>query len=209
MLHGMSSDAELLRSLQQGDERAWDEAFRRLYPCAIAAARHPSAALTPSEAEDIAIAALTQLVPRIHDVESWDHLRALAVTISTRRAISERRRKLADKRGQDRVESLDHLREEEQGGFEPAEPVLARLTPLEIAELSALLREAMAEIDPTTCKLIHEFILANVPYKELSERHGIPIGTVGVNLARGLKKIRAKIEKNPRLLQELLPYLRT
>ena len=59
----MWTDRELLVALQRGDDEGWDEAFRRLYPAAFAAARHPLAALTPSEAEDIAIEALTLLLP--------------------------------------------------------------------------------------------------------------------------------------------------
>ena len=54
--------------LKRGDSEAWDEAFRRLYPPAFAAARHPLAALTPTEAEDVAIEALTLLLPKVSEV---------------------------------------------------------------------------------------------------------------------------------------------
>ena len=68
----MWNDRELLAALQRGDQDAWDEAFRRLYPAAFAAARHPLASLTPSEAEDIAIEALTLLLPKIKKVAAFD-----------------------------------------------------------------------------------------------------------------------------------------
>ena len=64
----MGTDRDLLTALQRGDQDAWDEAFRRLYPAAFAAARHPLASLTPTEAEDIAIEALTLLLPKIKEV---------------------------------------------------------------------------------------------------------------------------------------------
>jgi len=76
--------------LKRGDNDAWDETFRRLYPAAFAAARHPLASLTPAEAEDIAIEALTLLLPKVSQVAEFDELRLLVITIASRKAISEK-----------------------------------------------------------------------------------------------------------------------
>src|ERR1700722_16424257 len=103
----MLTDRELLEALRRGDNDAWEEAFRRLYPSAFSAARHPLAALTPSEAEDFAIEALTLLLPKGGQVAEFDELRPLVITIATRKAISEKRRQLADKRGGGGISSLD------------------------------------------------------------------------------------------------------
>src|SRR5271170_8232224 len=125
----MRTDQELLEALRRGDDEAWEEAFRRLYPSAFAAARHPLAALTPSEAEDIAIEALTLLLPKVAQVAAFDELRPLVITIASRKAISEKRRQLADKRGGGGVSSLDAMQDDESIRFEPAEQVVSHLKP--------------------------------------------------------------------------------
>src|ERR1019366_6607403 len=123
----MWTDRELLAALQRGDEEAWDEAFRRLYPAACAAARHPLAALTPSEAEDVAIEALTLLLPKVKHVAEFDELRLLVITIASRKAISEKRRQLASKRGGGVFKSLGAIQDVDTFPFEPAEQLLAQL----------------------------------------------------------------------------------
>src|SRR5471032_2476571 len=137
----MWTDRELLTALQRGDEEAWDEAFRRLYPPAFAAARHPLAALTPSEAEDIAIEALTLLLPKVKQVAEFDELRLLVITIASRKAISEKRRQFADKRGGGDLTSLDAMQDDETIRFEPAERLLTHLNGADLRELSRLLDE--------------------------------------------------------------------
>src|SRR5271169_6588992 len=144
----MWTDRELLTALQGGDDDAWEEAFRRLYPAAFAAARHPLASLTPSEAEDIAIEALTLLLPKVKKVAGFDELRLLVITIASRKAISEKRRQLADKRGGGDLTSLDALRDDENIRFEPAEQLVSRLTATDLRELSRLLDEALAALEP-------------------------------------------------------------
>src|SRR5271170_8355496 len=131
----MWTDRDLLTALQRGDQDAWDEAFRRLYPAAFAAARHPLAALTPSEAEDIAIEALTLLLPKVKQVAAFDELRPLVITIASRKAISEKRRQLADKRGGGSVSSLDAMQDDESIRFEPAEQVVSHLKPTDLRDL--------------------------------------------------------------------------
>src|SRR5271163_2665034 len=135
----MWTDRDLLTALQSGDDDAWEEAFRRLYPSAFAAARHPLASLTPSEAEDVAIEALTLLLPKVRQVAAFDELRLLVITIASRKAISEKRRQLADKRGGGDVTSLDAMQDDEAIRFEPEEKLLGRLNQTDLRDLSRLL----------------------------------------------------------------------
>src|SRR5476649_2150382 len=143
----MWTDRELLAALRTGDDEAWEEAFRRLYPFAFAAARHPLAALTPSEAEDVAIGALTLLLPKVNQIAEFDELRPLVVTIASRKAISEKRRQLADKRGGGEVTSLDALQDDETIRFEPAEKLLSHLDATDLRELARLLDAALSALD--------------------------------------------------------------
>ena len=204
----MGTDRELLAALQRGDQEAWDEAFRRLYPAAFAAARHPLAALTPSDAEDVAIEALTLLLPKIKSVAEFDELRLLVITIASRKAISEKRRQLADKRGGGDVTSLDALQDDEAIRFEPAEQLVSHLNSGDLRELSQLLDEALAGLEPRQADLLRDFLMHHLPYKELSEKYKMPIGSIGVSLARGLDKIRSRLQTMPKLWKELAAYLR-
>ncbi len=207
-IRAMWTDLELLTALQRGDEDAWDEAFRRLYPAAFAAARHPLASLTPSEAEDIAIEALTLLLPKVKRVAEFDELRLLVITIASRKAISEKRRQLAGKRGGGDLTSLDAMQDDETIRFEPAERLLTHLNGADLRELSQLLDAALSGLEPRQAALLRDFLMHHLPYKELAEKYRMPIGSIGVSLARGLDKIRAHLQAMPKLWKELAAYLR-
>ena len=204
----MWTDRELLAALQRGDEAAWDEAFRRLYPAAFAAARHPLASLTPSEAEDIAIEALTLLLPKVKKVAEFEELRLLVITIASRKAISEKRRQLADKRGGGDLTSLDAMQDDETIRFEPAEQLISHLGDTDLRELSRLLDQALSGLEPRNADLLRDFLVHHLPYKELAEKYRMPIGSIGVSLARSLDKIRAHLQTMPKLWKELAAYLR-
>jgi RNA polymerase sigma factor (sigma-70 family) len=204
----METDRDLLVALKKGKQDAWDEAFRRLYPAAFAAARHPLAGLTPTEAEDIAIEALTLLMPKIKEVAAFDELRLLVITIASRKAISERRRQLADKRGGGDLTSLDALQDDETIRFEPAEQMIGRLGATDLRELAQLLDTALDGLGDKQAGLVRDFLMHHLPYKELASKYDMPIGSVGVSLARSLDKIRAQLQTMPRLLKELSAYLR-
>ena len=204
----MGTDRELLAALRKGDNDAWEEAFRRLYPSAFAAARHPLAALTPTEAEDIAIEALTLLLPKVGQVAEFDELRLLVITIASRKAISEKRRQLADKRGGGDVTSLDALQDDENIRFEPAEQLTSNLKATDLRDLSRLLDAALSGLDPRNADLLRDFLVCHLSYKEMSEKYKMPVGSIGVNLARSLDKVRAQLKTAPKLWKELNAYLR-
>src|SRR6202044_783622 len=195
----MWTDRELLAALQRGDEEAWDEAFRRLYPPAFTPTLHPLASLTPSEAEDIAIEALPLLLPKVKHVAEFDELRLLVVTIASRKAISEKRRQLADKRGGGDLTSLDAMQDDETIRFEPGEQLLTHLGATDLRELSRLLDAALSGLEPRHADLLRDFLMHHLPYKELAEKYRMPIGSVGVSLARSLDKIRAQLQAMPKL----------
>ena len=204
----MWTDRDLLTALKRGDDAAWQEAFQRLYPPAFAAARHPLASLTPTEAEDIAIEALTLLLPKIKQVAEFDELRLLVITIASRKAISEKRRQLADKRGGGDLTSLDALQDDETIRFEPAEQLASHLNHTDLRELLNLLDLAFSGLEPRQAELVRDFLVHHLSYKELAQKYRMPIGSVGVSLARSLDKIRTHLRAMPKLWKELAAYLR-
>jgi RNA polymerase sigma-70 factor (ECF subfamily) len=194
-------------ALQAGDEAAWTAAFRHLWTVALGAARHPSACLTESESEEAASEALAQLVSQITLVRTVEELKALAATIAFRRAISLARRKSAAKRGTLSLSLNDGLfRDETLLALQS--PDRDGLSDVEAAEMALLLQQALSELDRETRTLLEEKLLSGSTYEELSARHRIPLGTACAKVARGLKKVRQRLENSPVLAKELRAFLR-
>ena len=99
-----------LQALQEDDAEAWDQAFRWLWPVVLAVAQLRLQPYFPNEAEDVAIEALEELVPKVREVETIEELRPLAASIAHHRAVSLLREKFARKRGAGKTEPLDTMR---------------------------------------------------------------------------------------------------
>ncbi|SRR6266404_716746 len=202
----MTANPGHIDALKIGDEQAWSRAFHDLWPLAVRAAQHPELLLNLEEAEDAASEALVQVVERIEDVRTFDEVKALAVTIAYRRAVSLARRKSAAKR-QPKISSRD-LAEQEWDAREISDSLSSRLTNLEIRELVVLLKEALVALDDQTRTLLKEKIGDGFSYEELSRKHQIPVGTLCAKVARGLRKVRHALQKLPALVKELEAFLR-
>src|SRR5439155_23789719 len=102
----MAANFGHIDELKIGNEKAWVRAFQDLWPLALRAAQHPELFLTLEEAQDAASEALMQVVEQIEHVQTYEQVKALAVTIAYRRAVSLVRRKSAAKR-QPKIPSRD------------------------------------------------------------------------------------------------------
>jgi RNA polymerase sigma factor (sigma-70 family) len=193
-------------ALQAGDEAAWTAAFRHLWRTALGAARHPCACLTDGESEEAASEALAQLVSQITLVRTVQELEALVATIAFRRAISVARRKSAAKRGAVSLSLNDALFLDETLALHA--PDSDGSTDVEAAEMALLLQQALSELDDETRALLEEKLVSGATYEELSAGHGIPLGTACAKVARGLKKVRRRLENSPVLAKELRAFLR-
>ena len=196
-----------IAALQAGDEAAWTAVFRQLWTVALGAARHPSACLTGGEAEEAASEALAQLVSQIALVRTVEELNALAATIAFRRAISLARRKSAAKRGAASL-SLDDVLLHDETLLASHSSANNGLSDVEAAEMALLLQQALSELDGETRTLLEEKLVSGATYQELSARHGIPLGTACAKVARGLKKVRQRLDDFPALAKELRAFLR-
>ena|SRR2546425_7544884 len=192
--------------LKAGDEQAWRRAFDDLWPLALRAAQHPELFLTLEEAQDAGSEALVQVVEQIEHVQTFDEVKALAVTIAYRRAVSLARRKSAAKR-RPKIPSPD-LSEQEWDAREISHSMSSCLTDQEIRELVVLLRQALVSLDDQTRTLLKEKIGDGFSYEELSRKHLIPVGTLCAKVARGLRKVRHALQGLPALAKELEAFLR-
>jgi RNA polymerase sigma factor (sigma-70 family) len=196
-----------LKALREGDEQAWTLAFQELWRFAFHAALCPQAGLKPDEAEDVAIDALTKLVPLVSEISTVEGLKAMLVTIAHRQAISLARKKSALKRPEIGL-SLDELPPAEGERLSSSAGAGQQLSTAELAELVELLHEALSAVDPITRQLLAGHHVEGLRIRELSGRFGLPAGTVTVKMARGLQQIRRAMEKCPGRLKQLREFLR-
>ena len=196
-----------LRALQTGDAAAWDEAFHWLWPTVFAVAQLKLQPFLPADIEDVAIEALEELVGKVREIKSVEELKPLAASIAHNRAVSRLRERYAAKRGAGQTESLDALQDNEENPFDPAngDSTLADLGQMDLARL---LGELQAEIKPEQRAIVADFFLNELSYEQISAKHRVATGTVGVYLKRGLDAIRQAGQRHPKLLKELEAFLR-
>ncbi|MHB8522884.1 MAG: RNA polymerase sigma factor [Limisphaerales bacterium] len=178
-----------LRALQQGDENAWDEAFRWLWPAVFAVSKLKLEPFLPDAIEDVALEALEVLVEKVRDVKAVEELKPLAASIAHHRAVSLLRERFAKKRGEGKTESLDVSTDEGRWVNEPVSEG-SPLSHLEQKELAERLRRSLAELKPPAGQILQDFFLHGLRYEEIAKKHGIAVGSVGVYLKRGLEAMR-------------------
>jgi RNA polymerase sigma factor (sigma-70 family) len=178
-----------LDALKAGDARAWDDAFRWLWPVVFAVAKLKLQPYLPNEIEDVAIESLEQLVKKVPEVKSVEELKPLVASIAHNRAVSLLRARFAKKRGEGKTESLDG---EPDGGVAQNELASGHspLEDLEQKELAERLRKSLAELKPPMGEILSDLFLDGLSYAEIAKKRGIPVGSVGVYRERGLEVLR-------------------
>ena len=196
-----------MNALRQGDTDAWDEAFRWLWPTALAVAQLKLQPYLPEDIEDVAIEALEELIEKVRQVNRVEELKPLVASIAHHRAVSRLRERFAAKRGAGLTESLEARQEAGDDNSEPASGN-SPLAELAQTELAGLLGELQAESRPEHRAILNDFFLRGLSYEEIAHRHNVAVGSVGVYLKRGLESIRKQGARHPKLLKELEAYLR-
>ncbi len=178
-----------LQALQEDDAEAWDQVFRWLWPVVLAVAQLRLQPYFPNEAEDVAIEALEELVPKVREVETVEELRPLAASIAHHRAVSLLRERFARKRGAGKTESLEAV-QAESGADCPDPGADSPLAEVEQKELAQRISRSLAELKPPLGEVLSDFYLRGLRYEEIARKHGLAVGSVGVYLKRGLETIR-------------------
>lgn len=192
-----------LLALQRGDSAAWDAAFDWLWRIAFEVAQLKLQPFLPGDIEDVAIEVMEQLVEKVRQVKHVQELKPLTASIAHNRAVSRLREHFAAKRGSGKTESLEAIQNEDSAPCDPS-----ALESLDQAELAALLGQLLAQLKPEQRAIMVDFHLHGLSYEQISQKHGVPEGTIGVYLMRGLESIRRLTERHPRLVKELAAFLR-
>jgi RNA polymerase sigma factor (sigma-70 family) len=196
------ADRRLVHAIQAEEPAAWDrflERFERLILGVVSWRKwHFSADVQQDVAQQIRTG-LLRAVPSFKGESSLDHY---VKTIAVRQCIGEVRRQVRDRQTfvSSVVDDEDGCREIDFAADEIDEPVRAVM----LAERVRAIRRLLAMVEPKCARIIRQFYMERISYKELAELHGISIKTVGSRLARCLRKLHDLSKKDPELREEIL-----
>ncbi|HYV26206.1 MAG TPA: sigma-70 family RNA polymerase sigma factor [Candidatus Eisenbacteria bacterium] len=194
---------QTLEQLAAGDPETWNEAFSCLYPVAFEAARTRLGESFRGECEDMALETLSEILEKGALVNAEEELKPLAAAIARNKATDLLRRHLAEKRGGNKVQSLEAMMEANAG--EP--PGLSHdefLDGLTVQELRRLLMDLSEEVKSEYRVVLRDHYFEELSYNEIAKKRKISVGSVGVYLQRGLASLRNVIARRPKLQSEFM-----
>lgn len=174
-----SSDvSRLVRASADGSAEAWGELVHRYAPLVMAVAR--SYQLTGADAQDVSQTVWLRLVEHLANLREPDALPGWLVTTTQRECRHHARQAR-------RVLPVDPQEDGAIQQHSTAEPDAEMLR----AELHQALRDGMAEL-PARDQWLLRLRSADppMPYHEISELLGMPIGSIGPTLQRCLTRLR-------------------
>ena len=185
-----------LSKLKKGDDDEWGVAYNLLMPSAKAKACSTGMSrCCTDDAEDVAVTAFTQLARKVKagDVQQVEELRPLLSRIVHDGAIDHCRKLFAQKRGGGKTRSLEGLAESDRlkllaKGDSPIEQ-------LEISELVELIQKVGEQLEDREWSMWEDYFFSELSQKEISQKYGIAVGSVGVYIKRITEKLRGPLEK--------------
>jgi RNA polymerase sigma factor (sigma-70 family) len=180
MVHMADSSevSRLVRASADGSAEAWNELVRRYAPLVMAVAR--SYQLTGADAQDVSQTVWLRLVEHLSNLREPDALPGWLVTTTQRECHHHARQAR-------RLLPVDPQEDGAMQQHSTADPDAEILR----AELHQALRDGMAEL-PARDQWLLRLRSADppMPYHEISELVGMPIGSIGPTLQRCLTRLR-------------------
>jgi len=169
---------ELVAAAVAGNRTAWDTLFHSFAPLITSVTRRFG--LTPSDADDVRQNVWLRLVEHLADIREP---RALPGWIAT----TTRREALRVLSGRRRVEAVDPQTDPRLDTPTTNEPDADLLR----AERRQAVHAGLAELQaPHRDLLLLTFADTDISYRQISQRLGVPIGSIGPTRARCLHKLR-------------------
>ncbi|HVU23728.1 MAG TPA: sigma-70 family RNA polymerase sigma factor [Opitutus sp.] len=165
-----------LGRLQAGDQLAWREAYRTLWPIAIRTISRRI--FSQTVAEDLAQETLTIVHHQINKMTDERHIRVMTVTIAHRRTSHFLRDETAARR--DRRQQVD---------LDAAAEVVAAIPQ---AQAAIDLEIALANLDPLDRDLLEGHFLAGLKSHELANRHNLNPNTVRSRMKRSIDRLKTE-----------------
>ncbi len=178
-----ADDSVLVARCIAGDGGAWTTLVHRYKRLVYAVARR--ARLEDAAVADVFQTVFARLIEHLPHLRQPERLHAWIVTTAKREAVLQAQRS-------QRTVSLTRPDDDESSPDEPAdESLLPDVALIELQEAN-LVRNALDRLDGR-CRdlLLLLFRDDDSPYEEVSQRMGMPIGSIGPTRSRCLEKIRA------------------
>ena len=183
--------------LKTGDSSEWVVAFDWLWPSALAKALSTGMnRCCTDDAEDVASASIAVLARRVKEgrIQREDELKALLLRIVRDKAIDHCRELFAQKRGGGKTTSLEAAQETDKGVYELTTDDCP-MEKLEISDLGTLIRKTGKKLKEKEWSLLEDFFFTGLNYREISEKRGIAMGSVGVYIKRSTDKLRPLLKE--------------
>ncbi len=186
-----------VRALREGDERVWRDFFARYDALIRSVAAWPRWHFDAHTCEDVVQGIRVAVVRSVGRLESEGSLEAFVKRICVNRCIDQLRKVL---REQGRLSPLGFWDEDGEWGEadvaagESYDPVWA----IQRAERAETARAALARLEPGCQGLIRQFYGDGLSYREIAEREGVAVNTVGSRLSRCLGRLREALEAEGR-----------
>lgn len=177
--------ADWVRRLQAGEDEAWRD-FIRVFARFVPVVSN-RLGLNETDRQEVLQDMTVTALRSIRNLRDPSRLGSWTFTIANRAAINirkSRKRRQVNETGDDAI--LERLPSTQA----PPDELMARL------EDARWVRQALGRMGEKCRRLLESLFLAEPrpSYKEISERHGMPIGSIGPNLARCLTSFRQALE---------------
>lgn len=191
MIHFLDLARIDIAALQAHDPAAWDAFLAQCDPLLHAIAAWPKWRFDVHTREDVVQAARASLAQSLPSLTCDAALPAFVRRVCVNRCIDALRRRL---REQEHIVPLMRWDNSEDAGQEydpPADESYDPVREIILAERAAALRRVMPRLDQVCQDAVREFYVDGRSYKEMAERQGVTVNTVGSRLSRCLDKLRA------------------
>jgi RNA polymerase sigma-70 factor (ECF subfamily) len=178
--------------LRQGDADAFEELARACSPRLFRLGLKLTG--RAEDAEDLVQETLVRALPALRRFEG----RAKLSTYMVRALVNLWKNRLRSRSRSPIVARwLGRTREGDEASLpEPTDPAPSALQRLESGDRAVLVRAALEKLAPERRLVLLLREVEEMPYEEIAEVAGVPIGTVRSRLARARRDLRALIERN-------------
>jgi len=171
--------------LRDGNPDAWEKAYSVFFELAfnVLKGRYP---LSHHDLEDLAQETIITLIDKfVEQAEDVASLSKMVITIAKNKAKDLLRLRNAQKHGGGAVESLEGQPEGTQFKSEAADPEMEA----ERAEKALLLGVAVKKLPRNLAEVVEDCYFLSLAHKEIAEKRGLKIGSIGVYINRALVKL--------------------
>jgi len=178
-----------LNELRAGNDRAWDDLYTSFDGMIRAIVAWPKWRFDAHTCEDVAQTIRVGIFQSVGRLQAEKSLISFVRKICINRCVDMLRKKL---REQNRLIPLGRWNED--GEWEDidvkAGDAFDPVTAMQQTERAALLRAALAQLDEASRACVLQFYVEGLSYKEMAQRQGVTVNTVGSRLSRCLEKLR-------------------